>query len=55
MKERSYPKCGDELASKNRKFQITSSYYPFSLHTVNGNRNNPIIKSADFVEDGNFN
>jgi hypothetical protein len=51
----SYAKCGDLLASKNRKYQISLSYYPFLLHTLNGNRNNPILKSADFVGDGNLN
>ena len=47
----SYAKYGDLLASKNRKYQITLSYYAILLHTLNGKRNNPIIKSADFVED----
>jgi len=34
MKQNSYAKCGDPLVSKNRKYQITSSYYPFSLHAL---------------------
>jgi len=30
-KQRRCAKCGDKLASKNKKFQISSSHYPISV------------------------